>query len=367
MRRSTALRLFLALVALLAMAAPASAGGWATVHLDAVPANVAVEVPVQIGFTVLAHDITPVNVDTATLQAQHRETAETYAATALQEGATGHYVVEAVFPRAGEWKWSIVPEPYAGTSFETLTVLAAPAASSPDSAARPARIAHGSCATRSEAAYPLVAPAPADPAKTGSADLPADTTGSPDALPVQISETVLDVPIAELLASPHAITVGSSDPTDPAPIACGDIGGRMWNGELVVGLRAGGTTGEAGIATLREENGRTTITLYLIPTGPAERTEPASAGSADAVTIEIVTGGGHGLFSPSEVDVPVGTTVVWTNATAIAHTVTGDSLAFEDSGPLDPGDSFQQTFTSPGTYTYRCGPHPDMVGTITVT
>ena len=371
MRRSVALRLILALVAALTMAAPVSAGGRATVRLDAAPENVAVEVPVQIGFTVLAHDVTPVNVDSATLEAQHRETAETYAATAVQEGAVGHYVVEAVFPRAGEWKWSVVPAPYAGTSFETLTVLDAPAGSasidiggaSPDAVARSAQIAAGTCADRGERVYPLGNPAPDDPTGGDSSDVSAGTTGALDTPPIAISETTLDLTIAELLGTPHAITVESGT----APVACGDIGGRMWNGALVVGLQTVGTAGESGIATLSERDGRTTVTLYLVPASPAGLGEPAESGSADVVAIDIVEGGGHWVFSPSQVSVPAGTTVVWTNATRTAHTVAGDDLAFDDSGVMAPGDSFRQTFDTPGSYTYRCGPHPDMVGTITVT
>lgn len=369
MRRRTALRLIVALLAVLATAAPASAGGWAVVHLDAEPANVVAGVPVRIGFTVLQHDVTPVDIEdfgpgaAVTLEAQHRGTAELYRATAVQDGAVGHYVVEAVFPRAGEWKWSIVPGPFAGTSFETLTVLAAPAATSPGAAAnRPSQIAAGTCAARGEVVHTLANPA-SDPATADEEALRGTTVGSPDGLPLAISETTLDATIAELLGTPHAIAVGSGTST----VACGDIGGRMWGGELVVGLRAVGATGESGIATLSEEDGRTTVTLYLIPAGPAGTAEPAGTGSADAVEIRIVAGPEHWGFSPAEVSVAVGTTVVWTNATDVAHTVVGDDLAFGDSGPMEPGDRFRQTFDTPGVYVYRCGPHPGMVGTVSVT
>ncbi|MCC2629636.1 MAG: Copper binding protein plastocyanin/azurin family, partial [Thermomicrobiales bacterium] len=40
--------------------------------------------------------------------------------------------------------------------------------------------------------------------------------------------------------------------------------------------------------------------------------------------------------------------------------------AFDDSGLIEPGDSFRQTFDEPGTYRYRCGPHPGMTGVIVV-
>ena len=58
--------------------------------------------------------------------------------------------------------------------------------------------------------------------------------------------------------------------------------------------------------------------------------------------------------------------MTWVNHSDVAHTVTGDDLAFDDSGLIEPGDSFRQTFDEPGTYRYHCGPHPDMTGVIVV-
>lgn len=71
-------------------------------------------------------------------------------------------------------------------------------------------------------------------------------------------------------------------------------------------------------------------------------------------------------FDPGSVTVTAGSTVTWTNNGAVAHTVTSDSGAF-DSGSLDPGATFSQTFDTPGTFAYFCSIHPNMTGTITVT
>jgi plastocyanin len=71
-------------------------------------------------------------------------------------------------------------------------------------------------------------------------------------------------------------------------------------------------------------------------------------------------------FQPASIEVPAGSTVTWTNAGAAPHTVTADDGAF-DSGQLKPGESFSQTFTTPGTYTYHCEIHPQMMGTMVVT
>lgn len=70
------------------------------------------------------------------------------------------------------------------------------------------------------------------------------------------------------------------------------------------------------------------------------------------VTVDMV-----GLtFTPSVVHVGPGTTVVWTNSSALAHTVTADDNAF-DSGSVDPDSTFSMVFDTPGTYQYYCAPH----------
>src|SRR5215207_3607445 len=70
-------------------------------------------------------------------------------------------------------------------------------------------------------------------------------------------------------------------------------------------------------------------------------------------------------FEPAAVSVPAGATVTWTNTGSRPHTVTADDGSF-DSGRLDPGELFSQTFDEPGTFTYFCGFHPEMQGSIVV-
>jgi amicyanin len=70
-------------------------------------------------------------------------------------------------------------------------------------------------------------------------------------------------------------------------------------------------------------------------------------------------------FSPQQLKVKAGTTVTWTNADDIPHTVTSTTLAFR-SKPLDTDDKFSFTFTTPGTYKYFCSLHPMMTGSIVV-
>lgn len=99
---------------------------------------------------------------------------------------------------------------------------------------------------------------------------------------------------------------------------------------------------------------------------PAATPTASPAGSPDASPaatseegIEIV----DFAFARETVTVAPGTTVVWTNAGSAPHTVTGD---FGDSGTLETGQTFEFTFTAPGTFAYVCAFHPNMVGEIVV-
>ena len=83
----------------------------------------------------------------------------------------------------------------------------------------------------------------------------------------------------------------------------------------------------------------------LVPVGSA------FAQDADA-TVDMV-----GLtFTPKVVHVNPGATVLWTNSSPLAHTVTADDGSF-DSGNVDSGETFSTVFDAPGTYQYYCAPH----------
>ena len=97
-------------------------------------------------------------------------------------------------------------------------------------------------------------------------------------------------------------------------------------------------------------------------------TTPSSTATGPSVTAGIPAGA-SGLsmtaFGANPLTVSSGTTVVWTNNDSIAHTSTSDSGQW-NSGTINPGQSFRFTFSTPGTYAYRCTIHPNMVGTVTV-
>ncbi|HLB49161.1 MAG TPA: cupredoxin domain-containing protein [Anaerolineales bacterium] len=75
---------------------------------------------------------------------------------------------------------------------------------------------------------------------------------------------------------------------------------------------------------------------------------------------------------PNELTIPAGTKVIFVIKDS-QHEVyqsfpDSTDIAGFDSGPLNPGQQYILTFTNPGTYTIRCGFHPNkMVMTLTVT
>ena len=91
-------------------------------------------------------------------------------------------------------------------------------------------------------------------------------------------------------------------------------------------------------------------------------TGPAAATAADAggevVDVRI---GAFFQYEPDPVEVPIGTTVRWTNPDAILHTATsGEPGAQTDvfDGEMDgAGTTFEFTFEEPGTYPYFCTVH----------
>jgi plastocyanin len=84
---------------------------------------------------------------------------------------------------------------------------------------------------------------------------------------------------------------------------------------------------------------------------------PASVGSsgpvlAQAAAVSIQ----DDVFVPRRVEVDAGGTVAWQHAGQRPHTVTASDGSF-DSGTMESGDPFSQTFSQPGTYSYYCRFH----------
>jgi plastocyanin len=93
--------------------------------------------------------------------------------------------------------------------------------------------------------------------------------------------------------------------------------------------------------------------------------DASSAGSTSGETKPVVVDVRSLRYARGRIEVEVGTTVEWRNRDPLAHTVTADSGAF-DSGNLEPEARWSHTFTTPGTFSYHCTPHPHMKATVVV-
>jgi plastocyanin len=70
-------------------------------------------------------------------------------------------------------------------------------------------------------------------------------------------------------------------------------------------------------------------------------------------------------FTPAELKVPLGATVIWANHDDIPHTVVSTDKVFK-SKVLDSDNEYSFTFSTPGTFTYFCSVHPKMTGKVIV-
>jgi plastocyanin len=88
---------------------------------------------------------------------------------------------------------------------------------------------------------------------------------------------------------------------------------------------------------------------------------PAWAGETVRVSMD------KNLFVPQVLKIKPGTTVEWVNdEKRTSHSVFFEAEGLAESDRLFPGESWKRTFDKAGAYPYRCGPHPEMVGTVEV-
>ena len=72
-------------------------------------------------------------------------------------------------------------------------------------------------------------------------------------------------------------------------------------------------------------------------------------------------------FKPQKVVVKPGTKVTWTNEDTIIHDIKDTSpLATPVSKSMGKGDTFSITYAQPGSYSYICGIHQYMTGSVEV-
>jgi plastocyanin len=144
--------------------------------------------------------------------------------------------------------------------------------------------------------------------------------------------------------------------------ACGggddNDGAGLSNGDNAADGQGDETTGDTTATTDQTETGAPDITL-------PDEVVPLTTDPADVRAID-------NSFDAEGVKVPAGTTVRWTNAGRQDHDVIpadgGDWGAEVEA--FHPGDTYEHTFTEPGTYSYYCTIHgtsaKGMVGVVVV-
>jgi plastocyanin len=105
-----------------------------------------------------------------------------------------------------------------------------------------------------------------------------------------------------------------------------------------------------------------------VQTPPPSRSAAAACPSPVGATFNVAANAAL-KFAPPNITVKACQVVKWTVVGNVAHTVTGEQGATFDSGTLNEGGTFTQSFSTPGTIHYFCKIHGASVmsGTITVT
>lgn len=226
-----------------------------------------------------------------------------------------------------------------------------------------------------------------------------ESFGSAAAVLVKESETNVPLSLSDILAAPHAVNIHQSADAIQIYISCGDIGGRVVSGELLIGLQEIDGSGHNGVAILRTVDETTDVTVYLADQGdaaegapaeiaeateaPAEATEapaaeataaPAEPTAAPTAEPAVDAPAGQDVavdirdfaFGPNPIELAAGDTVTWTNQDQVPHTATAEDRGVLQSGAISPGSSFSQVFPDAGEFAYFCEFHPNMTGTIVV-
>jgi plastocyanin len=201
-----------------------------------------------------------------------------------------------------------------------------------------------------------------------TADVSGNEADNNAAIPVERSQTTVDATLEDLRTGGYAINIHQSVEDIGTYIACGNLSGASDDsGDLVVGLGELNDSAHSGIAILHANGEQTDVNVYLTEglsgtTASTAGTTGKEQATADATMVDIK----DLAFNPAQIEIPVGGTVTWTNSDTVPHTATAPDRQLLQSGTLNPGDTFSQTFDTPGTIDYFCEFHPNMKGTIVV-
>jgi plastocyanin len=102
------------------------------------------------------------------------------------------------------------------------------------------------------------------------------------------------------------------------------------------------------------------LVIFIVLIYPSERAEILGYDSAGSYSVKISENG----FSPSDLEIPAGARVTWSNQDNSQHTIT---FLDSKSNVINPGGSYSKKFDDSGSFTYTSDYNPSFRGTIKVT
>jgi plastocyanin len=182
---------------------------------------------------------------------------------------------------------------------------------------------------------------------------------------VTLAFMLLSFSVASLIAvsAPHYVRAQVEGGTNAT--MAGAAGGNATNATMAGAGNATNATmagaGNATNATMAGAGNATNATMAGAAGGNATTSVSMGPGSSTKTT---------DAFTPNPIQVSVGSTVTWTNDDTVIHTVNAGTSPTESglftSPIMNPGDTFEYTFTEAGEVPYFCILHPNMVGTAIV-
>jgi len=110
----------------MAVAAPALAGGWAVTSFENLPGEFEAGTTYTLDYTIRAHGETPVDSGASYVMLRDFDGDQSHRFDALNHG-DGTYTVEVTIPREGTWEWEVVSEGWGPQPMGTMEVAAAAA------------------------------------------------------------------------------------------------------------------------------------------------------------------------------------------------------------------------------------------------
>src|SRR5215204_829774 len=141
----------------------------------------------------------------------------------------------------------------------------------------PAHIHSGTCDNLGDIVAPL---------SDGTELTAGEVFGAQTAVLVKESATDVALPLGDILAAPHAINIHESAEAIQNYIACGDIGGRVIDGDLTIGLRELNGSGYHGVSVLAGDDDLTNVKVYFTKEEYAAETEQDATADAAAAATE---------------------------------------------------------------------------------